>query len=289
MSESLEHLPSAATVAEAGAPNSLRALRESAGLHVAALAAMLKVPVRRLEALEAGRYEDLPDMTFARALASSVCRVLKVDSAPVLAALPGSQTVRLGVNENGLNTPFRTSMTGGRGTAPASKHQPLTLKPAWAALALVVVALVLWWTLPNAEAPGTATTVVRTPLPEGDATPLAAPVAPVAAEPTPAPNSATVAASTPVVAEPSVPQTAPNNAAILRLMARDTVWVEVVGAQNKLLLQRNLQAGETAEFSTDAPYRVTSGRADVLDVAVRGQALDVLAKARNNVARFEVQ
>jgi cytoskeleton protein RodZ len=256
---------------------------------VAALAAMLKVPVRRLEALEAGRYEELPDMTFARALASSVCRVLKVDPGPVLAALPSSQTVRLGVTDTDLNTPFHTAMSGGRGTAPASRRGPLTLKPAWAALVLVLVALSLWWILPNADAPGDATTVVRTPLPEGDATPLAAPVAPIPQESTPVPGSATVAVSDPVLVQPAAPQALPSNPAILRLLARDTVWVEVVGAQNKLLLQRNLQSGETVEFSTDAPYRVTSGRADVLDIAVRGQVFDVLAKARNNVARFEVE
>ena len=65
----------------ASRPVLLRAAREAAGLHIAALAAALKVPVRKLEALEAGRYGELPDLTFARALASSACRHLKVDPA----------------------------------------------------------------------------------------------------------------------------------------------------------------------------------------------------------------
>ena len=69
-------------------PVLLRAAREAAGLHIAALAAALKVPVRKLEALEAGRYEELPDLTFARALASSACRHLKIDPAPVLEQIP---------------------------------------------------------------------------------------------------------------------------------------------------------------------------------------------------------
>ncbi|MBU7575138.1 MAG: helix-turn-helix domain-containing protein, partial [Hydrogenophaga sp.] len=69
-----------ATAAGEGAsrPVLLRAAREAAGLHIAALAAALKVPVKKLEALEAGRYSELPDLTFARALASSACRHLKV-------------------------------------------------------------------------------------------------------------------------------------------------------------------------------------------------------------------
>ena len=75
-------------------PLLLKQAREAAGLHVAALAAALKVPVRKLEDLEAGRFDRLPDMTFARALASSACRHLKIDPAPVLAQLPAAARQR---------------------------------------------------------------------------------------------------------------------------------------------------------------------------------------------------
>lgn len=68
----------------------LRQTRETAGLDIAALAVALKVPVKRLEALEMDRHDELLDTVFVRALASSVCRVLKMDAAPVLALLPQS-------------------------------------------------------------------------------------------------------------------------------------------------------------------------------------------------------
>ena len=71
--QTLESAPAASR------PVRLSEAREAAGLHIAALAAALKVPVRKLEALEAGRYEELPDLTFARALASSACRQLRID------------------------------------------------------------------------------------------------------------------------------------------------------------------------------------------------------------------
>ncbi|NJM43298.1 MAG: helix-turn-helix domain-containing protein [Brachymonas sp.] len=70
----------------------LREAREAHGLHVAALAVSMKVPVKKLEALEADRLEDLPDAVFVRALASSVCRALKIDAAPILAKLPQLNT-----------------------------------------------------------------------------------------------------------------------------------------------------------------------------------------------------
>ena len=56
------------------------------GLHIAALAAAIKVTPRKLEALETDRFDELPDATFTRALAQTVCRTLKIDAAPVLGA-----------------------------------------------------------------------------------------------------------------------------------------------------------------------------------------------------------
>ena len=73
MSETLNP-PVAEPAVTVDRPVLLREAREAAGLHIAALAAALKVPVKKLEALEAGRYDELPDLTFARALASSACQ-----------------------------------------------------------------------------------------------------------------------------------------------------------------------------------------------------------------------
>ncbi|MCU0956311.1 MAG: helix-turn-helix domain-containing protein [Hydrogenophaga sp.] len=101
-------------------PVLLQQAREQAGLHIAALAAALKVPVRKLEALEAGRYDELPDLTFARALASSACRQLRMDPAPVLAQIPQGKRPVLGVvSEEALNTPFRPAREGAAASAQA--------------------------------------------------------------------------------------------------------------------------------------------------------------------------
>ena len=90
----------------------LRRARDAAGLHVAALAVSLKVPVRKLEALENDRYELLPDAVFVRALASSVCRTLKIDPQPVLDRLPQTAAPRLIRDSDGLNAPFRAPRDG---------------------------------------------------------------------------------------------------------------------------------------------------------------------------------
>ena len=66
----------------------LRQARTAHGLHIAALAATVKVPQRKLEALESDRLDELPDAAFARALAKKVCHVLKIDAEPILALMP---------------------------------------------------------------------------------------------------------------------------------------------------------------------------------------------------------
>ena len=98
-------------MAEASAGTLLREARERQGLHIAALAAAIKVSPRKLDALEHDRLEELPDATFARALAQTVCRTLKIDARPVLERLPTS-TSTLETAGYGLNMPFQQH--GGR-------------------------------------------------------------------------------------------------------------------------------------------------------------------------------
>ncbi len=80
-------------------------------MHIAALAASLKVPVNKLEALEAGRYDELPDLTFARALASSACRQLKVDP-PRFSTRFRMHMPQLGGAAASVNTPFKPDQGG---------------------------------------------------------------------------------------------------------------------------------------------------------------------------------
>jgi cytoskeleton protein RodZ len=132
MSESGDTTPPAATADTAGAL--LRAARQAQGLHVAALATTLKVPPRKLEALENDRYEEFQGATFVRALAQAACRALKVDPAPVLERLPELDGGALSQLERGLNAPFRE-----RGVRRESADMPAASR----AVLLVVVVLVL--------------------------------------------------------------------------------------------------------------------------------------------------
>lgn len=296
----------------------LRRAREAAGLHVAALAVSLKVPVNKLEALEAGRLDLLPDAVFARALASSVCRTLKIDPRAVLDALPHSSAPKLRTDETGINAPFRA-----QGESAALPIGSQLLRPApLIVLALVAGALLLMF-MPQLhwerdEAKPEAPALVSAPAPvaaaESAAAPLvpAAPVAAVASAPAPvlaaaAPSTSVAAAPAPAatVAPVAAPQITPAAAAasaaasaasastpttgIVVFQPRGETWVQVTDANGAVALRKTLKAGETAGASGALPLAVVVGKADLTTVEVRGKAFDLAPVSRDNVARFEVK
>ncbi len=120
----------------------LRAAREKAGLHVAALAVQLKVPVRKLEALETDQLSELHDAVFVRALTASVCRQLRIDASSILARLPAGS---LGGN---LHVPVNASLAGAsKGFYVSGRDEgwlsQIPRKAILAAMALLLAALVI--------------------------------------------------------------------------------------------------------------------------------------------------
>ncbi|HEX5806946.1 MAG TPA: RodZ domain-containing protein [Macromonas sp.] len=290
-----------------GAPNPLRGMREQAGMHQTALAAMLKVPPQKLEALESGRYDDLPNMAFARALATSVCRALKVDPAPVLATLPQVQNVYIRHSDEGLNAPFPSGARSAAGKGLLAVL-PMLSRPVFWALVVLLLAAVLWYLLPDKlseltpvtapEAEPTALSLETVPEPVPAPAPevLAAPVAgqqvtsvDVASQAMPQAEAPLPTAALPPAVPAESPAAVVPETAVLKLRVRESSWVQVTGASGRSLLQRTLQAGEEVSFATDLPLAVVLGRADVAEVQVRGAAFDLAPYVRNRVARFEVK
>ena len=105
----------------------LRQAREAARMQLPTMAAMLKVPQHKLEALEADQYEAFPDHVFMRALAMGMCRNLHIDAEPVLALLPRTALKSLGSAGGGINETVRS--------AAISSLRALRLTPVTAARA----------------------------------------------------------------------------------------------------------------------------------------------------------
>lgn len=98
-------LDSAGGVSGAGAL--IRQVREAQSVSIDALASIIKVPVAKLEALEAEDWSFLPDANLNRALAMTVCRALKVEAAPIMALMPAAVVKSLAAAKAPLNQPFR--------------------------------------------------------------------------------------------------------------------------------------------------------------------------------------
>lgn len=141
----------------AGSPGALlRQAREAAGLDLDTLAASIKVSPRKLESLEADRFDALPDTGFTRALALTVCRALKIDPAPVLALLPApSQTPGLEQVTRGLNQPFDDSSMLSRVVGLGWKE--LALRPAIVAPLVLLLASAVVYLWPTRERPAVPT------------------------------------------------------------------------------------------------------------------------------------
>lgn len=267
----------------------LRRAREAAGLHVAALAVSLKVPVRKLEALEEDRYDLLTDAVFVRALASSICRTLKIDPQPVLDRLPQTTAPRLTQDSEGLNQPFRAPNDGAPPTWVHQLTRPMTLAVAGLLLAALVVVL-----LPERRQESSTADVTQPPAPSlPSPVANAAPAEPAVSVPPPGPVATAVVSApvTPVAAAAVAPTAARAEAATGTVVfkAKAPSWVEVTDAKGVVAVRKLLAAGEAAGASGALPLQVTIGRVDSTEVQVRGKPFDLRPVSRDNVARFEVK
>jgi len=289
----------------------LRQAREAAGVDLASLAVALKVSVKKLEALESDHLDQLPDAVFVRALASSVCRALKINAAPVLAKLPQTVAPRLQYDESGLNTPFHTPGDVAKTPFWDRLSRPMVL----AALTVVIGALVLIFFPSTEQREEIGAIVARAPAPapeqvvpevvpsasqnESVAAKAAAPVAMTPAKAAPA-TTQRAAPETPAPAVTTVPaaivsETTPpvrkklSSTGIVVFKTSGPSWIEVTDARGAVQLSRMIEPGEPVGASGPKPLSVTIGRADVTEVQVRGQPYPLESVTKQGVARFEVK
>jgi cytoskeleton protein RodZ len=287
----------AATDPAPSAGRLLREARERQGLHIAALAAAIKVAPKKLELLEADRFDALPDATFTRALAQTVCRALKIDSAAILKLLPPPLGHRLEHVGMGLNAPFRERP----GALVQRDGSNLTLSPVFWVSALFLIAAVALYFAPSglfglphwrgqaaasaaaSGSPGEAAVASQAAASAGmgdaSVTQLAAlPGAADSALPAADPAAPTLA--------PALSPAAPG---VIQLHATAPSWIEVTDGNGRSLVARVVQPGETIDLEGPAPFRVRIGNAAGTRVSFRGQPMELAAYTRDNVARLELK
>lgn len=293
----------------------LREARQAQGLHIAALASAIKVSPRKLELLEADRHDELPDATFVRALAQTVCRSLKIDASPILALLPRTGGYRLEHVGEGLNTPFQE-----RPSHLASNDWTSLARPAVWGPALVLIAAAVVYLVPTGWLPGTGHQAVA-PAASAVSALAAAPRASVPASavhaalnsdrPASTAVSAAVLASDSATEAPTLSSVAPTSVAVsavdsasesasgavasspiaktLRLRTSADSWIEAVDAHGRPMLSRLVKPGETLELDGTLPIRLTIGNASGTEVVFGGQPMALAPYSRDNIARVELK
>lgn len=252
----------------------LKQARLDAGLHIAALAVSLRVPVKRIEALENGQIDLLPDLVFVRALTSSICQTLKIDALPILEKLPKAALPRLNGEDVAINTPI-----GVTGDGKGALLSNIVTSPWLMGVLLLCIGAAGIYLLPKTSSLAISDSV-------------ALPNAIVPSSSSMVSNTTVSAAVSPVVEarNSNVPAnpTLPPADSIVVFKASGETWVEVKNAAGSTMFKKLLNAGETVGASGTLPLTVIVGRADVTQVEVRGKSIDLALIAKSNVARFEV-
>lgn len=302
--------PAALQGAQSEAGAMLRRARKAQGLHIAALAASIKVPQAKLEALEAGRFNELPDATFVRVLAQAVCRALKIDPVPVLAQLPAAGPLALDKVEGGLNTPFRDRP----GLSDPLDRLWLRSPVTWLVMALLLGAVAVAFVptewlrgltatvrpagvASTSEPAKAAVTNAAPPAPMSESIAPsaegAAPLAAVSASPVPAvpaPTAEMPGAATATTTEAAVvAQTVSGNVAPVQIRAIESTWVQATDPAGKVLFSGLVNAGETAGVDAQPPMRIRIGNAKGTELRWRGQVVDIVPSTRANTATVDLR
>ncbi len=259
----------------------LREERTRLGLGVADVANRLKFAPRQIEALEEDDFAHLPEMAFVRGFVRSYARLLQLDPAPLLAALPGAV----------VQPAPSTAST--RAEVPIPKnYSPRRPNIIWlvAAFAVVTTLTLFVWLhgndtkapkaakAPKAEAPAPAFSAAMTALEAADAEVMKkqktdATVVRRAAEPLTKP----------------VDTHASKQAGVIRLEFSEESWVEVTDKEGKVLLSQTNPPGSEHSVNGTPPFSVVIGHASGVRLYYKGKAVDLSTHVNSDVARLTLE
>jgi cytoskeleton protein RodZ len=296
----------------------LRARRLELGMTHADVAHAVKLPPRRIVAMEEERWDELPDGPYLRGFLRNVARVLQLDAAALLERIDGS-TMRMRPPESILAARDNTHATLPRRSGPVDDRHG-GRKLVFGAFVFAIVAAVIAWSgtesfdraltsgralvaagRSDAPPPGPATTTVAeavAPPATGDGNAAAAAAAdattpnlpampPTDAAAGPGPN-VTAPGSTNVATNPAT--TSPTNASsdvALVFHFNEDAWVEVKSADGRVLLHRlNVAGSDQKVEGGEAPFSLIVGNAKGVALRFRGQPVDLGPYTRDQVARL---
>jgi hypothetical protein len=230
---------SAQDVAYAGAGARLRVAREARRVDLTQIAAETRIPLRHLEAIEAGDFAALPSRAYAIGFTRTFAKAVGLDDAAI------TDVVRAELAEGQVH---RSSASSGMEPGDPAKLPSAGLAwfGAFAALVLAV-GLIAFFSTRFGAGNGPA--------------PLAPPPAPKPVAAAPAEGAAVPATGGPVV-----------------LTALADVWLRVYEEGGERLLEKQLMKDESFTVpATAADPRINTGRPDLLAITIGGKPVPALS------------
>ena len=276
-----------AAAGEVGAE--LARARQAAGLAIADVAQQLKFAPRQIEALEQGRYGDLPPGTFARGMVRSYARLVKLDPGPLVERI----AAQVAVPDNAA--------------AVASARRPIPIVDntrrtnlTYAALSLVILAVIgaviFEWQRERARAEemtfvAAAQAPVEAPKPAPTPVASASPVIPQTVplaiqEEKPATPPAAEKAAPVAAAEKTAPTAGRHR---IGLKFERESWVEIRNRDGKILTSQLNAAGSERMVEGLPPFDVVIGNAQYVRLSYDDQPVDLTPHVKVEVARFTLK
>jgi cytoskeleton protein RodZ len=225
----------------------LRAARLAAGLDLSDVASKTRIPLRHLTAIESGDYAALPSPTYAIGFVKSFAKVVSADDKELATAL------KIEMGQQPPEERYEPSFIdeGIRGPVPS---RTLAITAALIGLALVS-AYFIWFSPWGMN--GTPETVAEAPAePEQEEIPA---------------QAAVTAAPAPATGE-------------VVLTATENVWLRIYDANDTVLLEKEMPAGERYVVPADANNpMIRTGKADRITVTVGGKQVAALGPAERTV------
>jgi cytoskeleton protein RodZ len=281
---------------ESSVGDTLRRTREAQGMSISEAASSLKLNARQIEALESGRFDLLPGFAFTRGFLRNYARLLKIDAAPLLAAMQAPS------DEANVELAPASNAQGNMPQVGRGRFRRSVLPGVIAALGLFGI-VVAGWYYDIQRKKSTDDLVASLPVPAAADVQVAADpavTAPAAATAQPA-----TVAETPVpvveqgvatqispqviqkdVVEPAKPVSGDDH--LVFEFAKDA-WVEVKDKNGKIVFSQLGKAGSRQEFDGKAPLSLVVGNARFVKLERNGTPVDLSASTKVTVARFKLE
>jgi cytoskeleton protein RodZ len=270
-----------------GVGKELARARAALGFSVADVAQQLKFASRQIEALEQGRFAELPTGTFARGMVRAYARLLKLDAEPLVQRI-AAQTA-----------------TPDNAAAVASVRRPIPITDSarrtnliYAALSLAMLVVIagvafewqrdrygaakLTFVPAAAQAPLQASQAAQ----PGESEPARTTVASAAATPTIAPVAQ--AEAPPAASVPARPSSAagPGNTRRISMKFERSSWVEIRGGDGKVLTSQLNSGGTEQSIEGRPPFALVIGNAQYVRLSYDERPIDLAPYVKVEVARF---